>query len=145
MIKIRKVGEYSFGFTLVELLVVLVIVGVLAGLLFSVSDGIFGRGQRGRAQSELEAIRVALEAYRARFGDYPEVVTSSQFFQALEGKVGPKGNLLTPPYPPFLVAGDFSLRGEETPELLDPFRRLQVPGRPVETSRNANTPKEERV
>jgi general secretion pathway protein G len=114
------------GFTLVDLLVVLLIVGILAGLLFSVSDGIFNRGKRSRAESELTAISVALEAYRARVSDYPDVGTSRQLFDALDGKLGPKGNTLVPPYPPFLEAGNFSIASDESPELLDPWEEPYV-------------------
>ena len=109
------------GFTLVELLLALLIVGLLAGLLFSVSDRIFDRGKQSRAISELTAISVALESYRVHFGDYPDVLTPRQLFDALEGKLGPKGNSLEPAYPPFLQAGNFSLGSEERPELLDPW------------------------
>lgn len=114
------------GFTLVELLVALLIVGILAGLLFSVSDGMFDRGKRSRAESELSSISVALEAYRARFSDYPDVGTARQLFDALDGKLGPKGNPLATAYPPFLEAGSFSLGSEEHPELLDPWEEPYV-------------------
>lgn len=114
------------GFTLVELLVVLLIVGILAGLLFSISDGIFNRGDRSRAASELTAISVALEAYRAQFSDYPDVGTPRQLFDALDGKLGPKGNTLVPPYPPFLEAGNFTIGSDESAELLDPWEEPYV-------------------
>ena len=121
MARIQSMHPRSTGFTLVELLVVLAIVSVLAGLLFSVSDGIFDRGNRNRAISELKAISVALEAYRSKFGDYPDVLTARELFDALDGKLGPTGNTLTPAYSPFLEAGNFSLGSEEAPELLDPW------------------------
>ena len=109
------------GFTLVELMVVILILGFLATLLFSVSDGIFDRGKRSRAVAELAAISVALETYKVRFADYPDVETSRLLFDALDGKVGPKGDVLDPPFPPVLDAGRFSLGSDENPVLLDPW------------------------
>jgi general secretion pathway protein G len=109
------------GFTLVELLVVLLIVGILSGLLFSLSSGIFGKGARSQAVSDLQAITVALEAYRNRFGDYPDMVGSRQFFDAFDGKRGPKGDTLSPAFPPFLESGQFLPGNEDHPELLDPW------------------------
>jgi type II secretory pathway pseudopilin PulG len=106
---------------LVELMVVILIIGILAGLLFSISHGIFARGDRSRATAELQAISVALESYRLRFGDYPDLVGSGQLFQALDGKLGPKGNTLDPAFPPFLESGIFSIDDVGSPELLDPW------------------------
>lgn len=111
----------SVGFTLVELMVVMVIVGILAALLFSVSDGIFKRGKLSRAEAELTSISVALESYKSRFADYPDVATARQLFDALDGKLGPKGDVLEKPFPPVLEAGRFSLSSDENPELLDPW------------------------
>ncbi|MCZ6673185.1 MAG: type II secretion system protein GspG [Verrucomicrobia bacterium] len=114
------------GFTLVELMVVILLISILAGLMFSLSTGVFQKGERSTAESQLQAISVTLEAYRNRFGDYPDVVTPRQLFDALDGKLGPRGQLLTPPYPPFLEAGQFALGDEENPELLDPWGQPYV-------------------
>jgi general secretion pathway protein G len=111
------------GFTLAELLVVILLLGILAGLLFSVSSGIFEKGNRSRASSELKAISVALETYRLRFGDYPNVITTRRLFDALDGKLGPTGNPLSPEFPPFLESGQFSIGDEDNPELLDPWEQ----------------------
>ena len=126
MFRIRKSYARKAAFTLVELLVSMLIVGILAGLLFSISGGVFNRGERSRAVSELNAIKVALEAYRARFSDYPDVESARQLFDALDGKLGPRANPLVPPYPPFLQAGSFSLGNEESPELLDPWENPYI-------------------
>ncbi|MDA0348403.1 MAG: prepilin-type N-terminal cleavage/methylation domain-containing protein [Verrucomicrobia bacterium] len=109
------------GFTLAELLTVLAIIAILSGLLFSVATGVFNKGERARGESELQAISVALESYRGRFGDYPDVETPHQLFEALEGKLGPDGTILNKPFPPMLEVGKFSLDEGETVELLDPW------------------------
>ena len=109
------------GFTLAELLTVIAIIAILSGLLFSVATGVFQKGNRARGESELQAISVALESYRGRFGDYPDVETPRQLFGALEGKLGPDGTLLDKPFPSMLEVGKFSFVEDENPELLDPW------------------------
>lgn len=115
----RTVG----AFTLVELLVVIALMGILGGLIFSISPWIFRRGDSSRAQSEIEAISVALEAYRMHFGDYPQARNPPQLFDALDGKLGPGVTpaVLNPPVRPFLQAGQFSFSRDTLPELLDPW------------------------
>ena len=51
------------------------------------------------------------------------MTTARQLFDALDGRLGPKGNPLTPAFPPFLEAGQFSLGNEDNPELLDPWEQ----------------------
>lgn len=114
------------GFTLIELLIVVLLLAILGGLLFSVSSGVFQKGDRSRAVSELQAISVALEAFRGRFGDYPEVDSAGDLFDALDGKLGPRGDKLDPQFPPFLEAGRFSLGDDENPELLDPWGKPYI-------------------
>lgn len=117
----RKNSWGSRGFSLVELLVVIAILAILGGLLFSISSGILGKGDRERAESELQAISVALESYRLKFGDYPDVESPQQLMAALEGKLGPDGSLLAKGFTPFLESGNYSLSNSDNPELLDPW------------------------
>jgi len=80
------------GFTLIELMAVLIIVGILIGLVFGIS-GYAGRAaRRGKAVAQLEEISNALEDYLADSGVYPntlQVITgrlSSSFrFDLLTG------------------------------------------------------------
>ena len=111
------------AFTLVELLMVMALLALLGGLIFSLATGTFRRGESSRAQSEIEAISVALDAYRLHFGDYPQARTPGQLFDALDGKRGPGDvpAILNPPVRPFLQAGQFSLSSDAFPELLDPW------------------------
>lgn len=64
------------GFTLVELLSVIAIVGVLSGITFAVTRAVGERGKVTRAQAELAEIASALEEYRRYFGDYPRTLSA---------------------------------------------------------------------
>lgn len=59
------------AFTLIELLIVIAIVSVLAGLVLGAASSVQKKGARSRAEAEIAAIGAALESYKADNGDYP--------------------------------------------------------------------------
>jgi type II secretory pathway pseudopilin PulG len=59
------------AFTIVELLIVLVIILVLAGLILSTSGYVQSKSKRARAEGEIAALSTALENYKADNGIYP--------------------------------------------------------------------------
>lgn len=59
------------GFTILELLVVLAIIIVLAGLILATSGHVQNKGARARVEVEIAAISAALENYKADNGAYP--------------------------------------------------------------------------
>lgn len=60
------------AFTLVEMLVVIAIIGMLAGLFFNNTDKIFGRSQEMVARVFVrDSFRTALVRYKMDLGDYP--------------------------------------------------------------------------
>ena len=59
------------GFTIVELLIVIVIIGILAGLVITTFVGIQARGRDSERQTDIKAIQGQLEAYFANNGGYP--------------------------------------------------------------------------
>lgn len=59
------------GFTIVELLIVIVVISVLATIAISTFTGIQGRAYRNRAYSESSAIANAVKLYYADRGTYP--------------------------------------------------------------------------
>ena len=68
------------GFTLIEMLLVIVIIGILAGVLI---PGLAGRSQEARiarAKSDLNTISLALDMFEQDIGSYP---TSDQGLTAL--------------------------------------------------------------
>jgi general secretion pathway protein G len=59
------------GFTLIEILVVLVIIMILVGIVASASKYAMGKAARSRAQSEIAMMETALESYKSDNGIYP--------------------------------------------------------------------------
>ena len=61
----------SSGFTLVELLVVISIITILAGLTISTMSYAQNNAARNRAKAEISALSLAIESYKIDNGDYP--------------------------------------------------------------------------
>ena len=63
------------SFTLIELMVVVAIIAVLAGLVLGGAGAVRGRAARGQAKAEIAAIEAGLVRYQMDFGGYPVPVT----------------------------------------------------------------------
>lgn len=59
------------GFTLVELLVVIVIIGILMGLLIPAIMGAIHTANNARVVAEINNMASALEQFKSQYGDYP--------------------------------------------------------------------------
>ncbi len=59
------------GFTLVELLMVVVIIGILVGLLVPTIAAAFRRAKEASVTAELNNLAAALAAFKNQYGDYP--------------------------------------------------------------------------
>jgi len=59
------------GFTLVELLVVVTIIGLLVGLISVAVPKAIESGMKAKAKGELTAVIAALKAYRQEYGQWP--------------------------------------------------------------------------
>jgi prepilin-type N-terminal cleavage/methylation domain-containing protein len=59
------------GFTLIELMIVIVILGVLAGIVIFAVGGITDTGNVAACKSDVKTVDVAVEAYKAKNGVYP--------------------------------------------------------------------------
>lgn len=66
-----KAAGRRAGFSLIELLTVVVIILILAGVLYRISGYVTQRAGRARAAYELELLRNALDEYYAIYGHYP--------------------------------------------------------------------------
>jgi len=67
----------QIGFTIVELLVVIVVIAVLAAVMVVTYSNIQGRARDSRRLSDMNAITKALEIYKQQNGDYPAAVGST--------------------------------------------------------------------
>jgi prepilin-type N-terminal cleavage/methylation domain-containing protein len=74
----KKTVKPSRGFTLVEVLVVIAIIAVLAGLVMYVFNSGEKKAVIEHAQSELGQLEVAIDTYHARYGFYPPSGGNSQ-------------------------------------------------------------------
>ena len=59
------------GFTIVELLIVIVVIGILAGLVITTFTGIQQKARNTERQTDIKALHGQLEAYTAQNGRYP--------------------------------------------------------------------------
>ncbi|MFL6538838.1 MAG: type II secretion system protein, partial [Chthoniobacterales bacterium] len=65
------------AFTIIELLVVMAVIIVLAGLILGTSSYVQKKGARSRAEAEIAAMSAALESYKADNGVYPNDATTN--------------------------------------------------------------------
>ena len=66
------------GFTLVELMVVIFVILVLAGITFGISRGVQNAQARAKVKAELAVIAQSLEQFKSTYGDYPRIETTSE-------------------------------------------------------------------
>jgi len=67
----RRSGEA--GFTLVELLIVIVILGVLSAVVVFAVGGISDKGKKSACNSDVKTVETAQEAYYAKNGSYTDI------------------------------------------------------------------------
>lgn len=88
---LRPIQSATRGFTMMELLVVLAILGLLAGLAINNVGNIFGNAQAATAQLFVkEGVKSSLFTYRMGMGDYPSTAEGLQALiaQPSGGKAG---------------------------------------------------------
>jgi len=73
------------AFTLIELMVVVAIIAVLAGLTLGTLGYVNRKGAESRARSEVAAIAAAIDNYKLEFGSYPPT-NQTQFYKELTGQ-----------------------------------------------------------
>lgn len=78
-------GRLSRGFTLIELMVVVAIIAVLAGLTLGTLGYVNRKGAESRARSEVATIAAAIDNYKLEFGSFPSN-NATALFKELTGQ-----------------------------------------------------------
>ena len=68
MISLKKRNE---GFTIVELLIVIVVIGILALLVITTYSGIQAKARNSKRSSDVKSLQTHIEAYYSQAGYYP--------------------------------------------------------------------------
>lgn len=80
------------GFTIIELLIVIVVIGILAALVITTFTGIQQRARNTERETDIKALHSQLEAYYAQNGAYPALADlNTTTLQGLDDEA------LTPP------------------------------------------------
>jgi general secretion pathway protein G len=81
--RLRAARRNQNGFTLTELLIVVVILGVLAAIVVFAVSGITDRGVEAACDADKRTVQTAVEAYHAQNNAYPPGADSAARIQAL--------------------------------------------------------------
>ena len=71
------------GFTLIELMVVVVVIAILMGITLPIAKYVSQRAREANQKIMIEKIRSALEDYRAAYGEYPITPDTNSMPQAI--------------------------------------------------------------
>jgi prepilin-type N-terminal cleavage/methylation domain-containing protein len=75
-----KVHARPNSFTLVELLTVIAIIAILAGLMLYAGSGVMREAARSRAHSEIAGLSASMESYKSDNGIYPTPANGTVIF-----------------------------------------------------------------
>lgn len=77
--------DSSSGFSLIELMIVVTIIAILAGLTLAAMSGVNQRAARDRAKGEIAAIVNAIESYKMQMGIYPTNMGTAVIYTNISG------------------------------------------------------------
>lgn len=88
------------GFSIIELLVVLAVIGILSAISFGMVRVVSERTRTNRAITQMTAITQGLEQFKNQYGDYPFIrqhtagaeARGQDLYRALSGQTGPLGH-----------------------------------------------------
>jgi prepilin-type N-terminal cleavage/methylation domain-containing protein len=73
MISLKKRNLGNKGFTIVELLIVIVVIGILALLVITTYSGIQAKARNAKRQTDIQSVQTQLEAFFSQNGYYPSL------------------------------------------------------------------------
>jgi len=72
-VNVQRRRRDARGFSLIELLIVIAILGVLAAIVTFAVGGFSGAGEQEACKTDKRSLTTALEAYKNKYGGYPVV------------------------------------------------------------------------
>lgn len=73
----RTKSKRTSGFTIVELLIVIVVIGILAAITVVAYNGVQARARDSKRQNDIAEIQIALELYKIDKGVYPPTTVTT--------------------------------------------------------------------
>ena len=85
------------AFTLVELMIVVAVIGIVAGIVLAAAGGVQKKAARDQTKAEIKMISVALESFKSMNGVYPTNTNrfSTNFYAHLTNLLAWKTNQIT--------------------------------------------------
>src|SRR5580698_9295036 len=94
MISLKKKDQ---GFTIVELLIVIVVIGILALLVITTYSGIQAKARNAKRQTDIQDLQTQIEAFFSQSGYYPSLTDmNSASWRATNMKSLDAGALVDP-------------------------------------------------
>ncbi|OGL21582.1 hypothetical protein A2707_06130 [Candidatus Saccharibacteria bacterium RIFCSPHIGHO2_01_FULL_45_15] len=84
MIKQNSKGK-SRGFTIVELLIVIVVIGILAAIVIVAYQGVTNRAKFSQKHNDIKTIQKLILSYHATYGNYPPLPAGGFTYQRSVG------------------------------------------------------------
>jgi prepilin-type N-terminal cleavage/methylation domain-containing protein len=73
----QKISRNAYGFTLIELFTVMIVIAIIFGIAYPVFSSIMERARKTQAKNDLTQIVTAVNAYYTEYGKYPLVAADT--------------------------------------------------------------------